>query len=78
MTRLSLENLAVIALLGVLGILSVFYPIPSANDQLVATIAGVLGGYLAKSSMSPAKQDPPPLPTIRPMPDLDMPEPPAK
>lgn len=75
MTRLSLENLAVITLLGVLGILSVFFPIPSANDQLVATIAGVLGGYLAKSSMSPAKQDLPPLPPVRPMPDLDIPNP---
>jgi hypothetical protein len=75
MTRANLENILIIAVLGLIGGLAVFQQVPTENAQLVGAICAGLIGYLAKGITTPAKSEPPQLPPVRPMPDLDIPNP---
>lgn len=69
------DSIAVISVLGLIGLASVFQQIPDGNAQLVATISAGLVGYLAKSMHIPTPPAPPPTPL--PPDDFTIPTPPG-
>lgn len=48
-----LDNLAIVAVLGMVALTCLFTAIPASSDQLVTLIVGGLLGYLAKAAQNP-------------------------